>query len=100
MKKIFFSLVFSALILSACTEETNTSVIGIEDIESLVSSTIENAEKYDVSKFEEYELQEVIDGDTIRIKYNKRTEKERFLIIDTNKNNNKMAAPKKYVFYL
>ena len=96
MKKIFFSLVFSALILSACTEETNTSVIGIEDIESLVSSTIENVEKYDVSKFEEYELQEVIDGDTIRIKYNGSSEKVRFLLVDTPETNHETLGEQPY----
>lgn len=46
----------------------------------LISSTIENAEKHDVSKFEEYELESVIDGDTIRIKYNGSSEKVRFYL--------------------
>lgn len=96
MKKIFFSLVFSALILSACTEETSTSVPETKDIESLVSSTIENAERYDVSKFEAYELQEVIDGDTLRVKYNGSSEKVRFLLVDTPETNHETLGEQPY----
>lgn len=85
MKKIIFALFISILVLSACTEETSTNIIKTEDIEGLISSTIETAEKHDVSKFEEYELESVIDGDTIRIKYNGSSEKVRFLLVDTPK---------------
>ncbi|KOS66748.1 thermonuclease [Lysinibacillus contaminans] len=96
MKKIFFALVFSALVLSACTGETSTNIIETENIESLVSSTKENAEKYDVSKFEEYELQDIIDGDTIRIKYNGSSEKVRLLLVDTPETNHETLGEQPY----
>ena len=83
MKKFFLALFFSTLLLSACTEETNTDIIKTEDIHGIVASTKETAEKHDVSKFEEYELQDIIDGDTIRIKYKGISEKVRFLLVDT-----------------
>jgi len=50
------------LLLSACTEETCTYIIEREDVQIIVNSTKENAEKHKVSEFEEYELQEIIDG--------------------------------------
>jgi len=62
----------------------------------LISSTIENAEKHDVSKFEEYELESVIDGDTIRIKYNGSPEKVRFLLVDTPETNHETLGEQPY----
>lgn len=62
MKKIILALFISTLVLSACTEETSSNIIEKDDIESLISSTSENGEKYDVSKFEEVDLEKVIDG--------------------------------------
>lgn len=96
MKKIFFALFFSVLVLSACTEENSTNIIETEDLESLVSSTIENAEKHDVSKFEEYELQDIIDGDTIRINYNGSSEKVRLLLVDTPETNHETLGEQPY----
>ncbi|MGE7986102.1 thermonuclease family protein [Lysinibacillus fusiformis] len=96
MKKIIFALFISTLVLSACTEETSTNSIKTEDIEGLISSTIENAEKHDVSKFEEYELESVIDGDTIRIKYNGSSEKVRFLLVDTPETNHETLGEQPY----
>ncbi|MFJ7950886.1 thermonuclease family protein [Lysinibacillus sp. NPDC096418] len=96
MKKIIFAVFFSALFLSACTEENRTDIIETEDIESLVSSTKENAKKYDVSMFEEYELQDVIDGDTIRIKYKGSSEKVRLLLVDTPETNHETLGEQPY----
>ncbi|EON73493.1 thermonuclease family protein [Lysinibacillus sphaericus] len=96
MKKIIFALFISTLVLSACTEETSTNIIENEDIEGLISSTIENAEKHDVSKFEEYELESVIDGDTIRIKYNGSSEKVRFLLVDSPETNHETLGEQPY----
>ncbi|MCH7320723.1 thermonuclease family protein [Solibacillus sp. MA9] len=87
MKKFYFTLIFLTLLLTACTEETGTNNIETQDIQGIVTSTIETADKYDVSEFEEFELQEVIDGDTIRIKYNGSSEKVRFLLVDTPETN-------------
>lgn len=96
MKKFIFAIFISTVVLSACTEETSTKTIENKDIEGLISSTIENAEKHDVSKFEEYELESVIDGDTIRIKYNGSTEKVRFLLIDTPETNHETLGEQPY----
>lgn len=96
MKQIFITLLFSVLLLSACAEENVSDGAENIDIESLVSSTIANAEKYDVNKFEEYELQEVIDGDTIRIKYNGSSEKVRFLLVDTPETNHETLGEQPY----
>lgn len=96
MKKFFLAMFFSALLLSACTEETSINTIENEDIQALVASTKETAEKHDVSKFEEYELQEIIDGDTIRIKYNGSSEKVRFLLVDTPETNHETLGEQPY----
>ncbi|WP_324729994.1 thermonuclease family protein [Lysinibacillus fusiformis] len=96
MKKIIFVLFISILVLSACTEETSTNSIKTEDMGDLISSTIGNAEKHDVSKFEEYELESVIDGDTIRIKYNGSSEKVRFLLVDTPETNHEKLGEQPY----
>ncbi|POZ57951.1 SPBc2 prophage-derived endonuclease YokF [Lysinibacillus sphaericus] len=89
LKKLFLALFFSTLLISGCTEEASTGNGKTEDIQGIVASTKESAEKHDVSKFEEYELQEIIDGDTIRIKYNGSSEKIRFLLVDTPETNHK-----------
>lgn len=83
------ALFFSALLISGCTEETNTatSETKTNEIQGIVASTKENATKYDISNFEEYELQDIIDGDTIRIKYNGSSEKVRLLLIDAPETN-------------
>ncbi|HAU36080.1 MAG TPA: thermonuclease, partial [Lysinibacillus sp.] len=96
MKKIIFVLFISIWVLSACTEETSTNSIKTGDMGDLISSTIENAEKHDVSKFEEYELESVIDGDTIRIKYNGSPEKVRFLLVDTPETNHETLGEQPY----
>ncbi|CAM5665820.1 hypothetical protein LSPH24S_08260 [Lysinibacillus sphaericus] len=89
LKKLFLALLFSTLLISGCTEEASTGNGKTEDIQGIVASTKESAEKHDVSKFEEFELQEIIDGDTIRIKYNGSSEKIRFLLVDTPETNHK-----------
>lgn len=89
MKKFYFALIFLTWLLTACTEETGTAIIETQDIQGIVASTLETADKYDVSEFEEFELQEVIDGDTIRIKYNGSSEKVRFLLVDAPETNHK-----------
>lgn len=96
MKKIIIALFISTLFLSACTKETITEIIENEDIQGFVASTQETSEKHDVSKFEEYELQEVIDGDTIRIKYNGSSEKVRFLLVDAPETNHETLGQQPY----
>ncbi|WP_274309275.1 thermonuclease family protein [Solibacillus daqui] len=96
MKKFYFALIFLTLLLTACTEETGTDNIETQDIQGIVTSTIETADKYDVSEFEEFELQEVIDGDTIRIKYNGSSEKVRFLLVDTPETNHETLGEQPY----
>lgn len=96
LKKLFFALFLSTLLLSACTEEMNTQVIETGEIQGIVSTTKQTAEKHDVSKFEEFELQEVIDGDTIRIKYNGSSEKVRFLLVDTPETNHETLGEQPY----
>lgn len=77
---------FVVLLLAACTEEPTNDAASM-NIQSLVSSTESNAEKHDVSKFESFKLQDVIDGDTIRIQYKGSSEKVRFLLVDTPETN-------------
>lgn len=96
MKKNSIALFIFTLILSACTEETSTNIIENENVENLVLLTKENAEKHDVSKFEEYELDRVIDGDTVRIKYNGISEKVRFLLVDTPETNHETLGEQPY----
>ncbi|MER2105358.1 MAG: thermonuclease family protein [Solibacillus sp.] len=96
LKKLFFALFLSTLLLGACTEEMNTQVIETGEIQGIVSTTKQTAEKHDVSKFEEFELQEVIDGDTIRIKYNGSSEKVRFLLVDTPETNHETLGEQPY----
>ncbi|WP_339263886.1 thermonuclease family protein [Solibacillus sp. FSL W7-1472] len=88
MKKIIMALFFSALLISGCTEETNTATTNeTNTIQGIAASSKETATKYDLSDFEEYELQDIIDGDTIRIKYNGSSEKVRLLLIDAPETN-------------
>lgn len=87
---------FSTLLLSACTEETSTNIIESKDIQSIAVVAKETAEKHDVSKFEKYELQEIIDGDTIRVKYNGSSEKVRFLLLDTPETNHETLGEQPY----
>lgn len=96
MKKIIIALFISSLFLSACMEEAITDVIENEDIQEIVASTKETSEKHDISKFEEYELQEVIDGDTLRIKYNGSSEKVRFLLVDAPETNHETLGEQPY----
>lgn len=63
LKKLFFALFFLTLLISGCTEEeSSTESIKTEDIQGIVTATKDTAEKHDVSKFEEFELESVIDG--------------------------------------
>ena len=50
------------MLLTACTEETGTDLVETQDIQGIVAATSATADKHDVSQFEEFELQEVIDG--------------------------------------
>ena len=88
----------SVLVLSACTEQSNsnTNVDNTEDMLRLVSATKETAEKYDVSKFEKYKLDSVVDGDTIRIIYKGSSEKVRLLLIDTPETNHDTLGEQPY----
>lgn len=84
------------MLLVACTDETNTNSIDHTDIQGIVDSTKEAAEKHDISKFEEYKLQEIIDGDTIRIKYNGSSEKVRLLLVDAPETNHETLGEQPY----
>lgn len=83
MKKLLLPFLFVVLLLAACSDDTATNDAASMNIQSLVSSTETTAQKHDVRKFEEFKLQEVIDGDTIRIQYKGSSEKVRFLLVDT-----------------
>ncbi|MFJ7668056.1 thermonuclease family protein [Lysinibacillus sp. NPDC097195] len=101
MKKLLLALFLLTLLISGCTEESSTENIQTEniqteDIQGIVTATKDTAEKHDVSKFEEYELESVIDGDTIRIKYNGSSEKVRFLLVDTPETNHETLGVQPY----
>ena len=57
--------IFVLLLLVACTEEKIIDRFEQENIDEIVITTKQTAQKHDVSRFEQFELQEVIDGDTI-----------------------------------
>ena len=95
LKKFIFTILVSLLLLAACTEEVTTHDIE-QNIESIVTATKQSAQKHDVSNFNQYELQEVIDGDTIRIKYNGSSEKVRLLLVDTPETNHDTLGEQPY----
>lgn len=78
MKKLYALALVLVLILSGCSSEESS------DTTTEVSG---EAKTYDVSKFKEYKLESVIDGDTIRIDYDGKSEKVRFLLVDTPETN-------------
>lgn len=82
--------------MSGCTEDSSIENIKTEDIQENVTVTKDTAEKHDVSKFEEFQLESVIDGDTIRIKYNGSSEKVRFLLVDTPETNHETLGVQPY----
>lgn len=84
------------MLLAACTEETTIQSLEQVNIEEMVTTTVQSAKKHDVSKFDQYELQEVIDGDTIRIKYNGSSEKVRLLLVDTPETNHETLGEQPY----
>lgn len=64
------------------SSESNSTIINNgENINQATSS------KFDVSSFEEFPLVSVVDGDTIKIKYNGSSELVRFLLVDTPETN-------------
>ena len=87
MKKLLWSLALTAAVLAGCGDSGSVEPAESLNIQSLVDTTTDTAERHDVRKFEKYELQEVIDGDTIRINYDGKSEKIRFLLIDTPETN-------------
>lgn len=87
---------FSLALLTACTEELSTLSIEQKSIDEIVTTTVQSAEKHDVSKFEKFQLQEVIDGDTIRINYNGSSEKVRLLLVDTPETNHETLGEQPY----
>lgn len=82
MKKVFFLLLLSTLLISACTEETT-----IRNDKQISEASKEAGPKHNVKSFEEFPLEGVIDGDTIKIEYNGSTEKVRLLLVDTPETN-------------
>lgn len=82
MKKFYWPLLLVVLLLAGCAGETTSPDTSV-NVQSLVATTETSATKHDVSKFKKYKLQEVIDGDTIRIQYEGASEKVRFLLVDT-----------------
>ena len=87
---------FTSLLLVACTEETTIDRFEKENLDDIVTTTKQSAQKHDVSGFEQFELQEVIDGDTIRIKYNGSSEKVRLLLVDTPETNHETLGVQPY----
>lgn len=55
-----------------------------------------NLKTYDISEFEKYELIQVIDGDTIRIRYNNKEELVRLLLVDAPEINHKTLGKQPY----
>ncbi|MEK8196655.1 MULTISPECIES: thermonuclease family protein [unclassified Lysinibacillus] len=85
MKKVFFLLLLSTLLISACTEETT---IRNDNQNQIVSEASKEAgSKHNIKSFEEFPLEGVIDGDTLKIQYNGSTEKVRLLLVDTPETN-------------
>jgi micrococcal nuclease len=95
-RKLIVTILFSLALLAACTEELSTLSIEQKSIEEIVTTTVQSAEKHDVSKFEKFQLQEVIDGDTIRINYNGSSEKVRLLLVDTPETNHETLGEQPY----
>ena len=95
-RKFIVTILFCLMLLAACTEETSTLNIEQKDIEEIVTTAVQSAQKHDVSKFEKFELQEVIDGDTIRINYNGKSEKVRLLLVDTPETNHETLGEQPY----
>ena len=89
-------MLLAIAVLAACSEQSTTDTITQTEIQSFVSSAKQSSEKHDISKFEAFELQEVIDGDTIRIKYNGSSEKVRFLLVDTPETNHETLGEQPY----
>lgn len=86
MKKIIIVLLFSTLFITACTDETTT--INNDKQNQIISANYKELDSnYNIKNLEEYPLEGVIDGDTIKIKYNGATEKVRLLLIDTPETN-------------
>ena len=95
-RKLIVTILFSLALLTACTEELSTLSIEQKSIDEIVTTTVQSAEKHDVSKFEKFQLQEVIDGDTIRINYNGSSEKVRLLLVDTPETNHETLGEQPY----
>lgn len=92
MKKIILSLLVLCM-LTACAD---VSHVDTTEVNYNISDVVEQGTKHDLGQFEEYELDEVIDGDTIRIQYNGRSEKVRFLLIDTPETNHETLGEQPY----
>ena len=99
MKKWIMYILSLTILLGACSS-IDQLVVGDENpiTEQKTSETAETAPKkesseatssttHDVSKLEEFPLVSVIDGDTIKIKYNGANENVRFLLVDTPETN-------------
>ncbi|MER2261130.1 MAG: thermonuclease family protein [Psychrobacillus sp.] len=93
MKKWIMYMLSLAVLLGACSidqlvveEETLITEQEAEEAPQKELSEVKS-NTHDVSKFEEFPLVSVIDGDTIKIKYNGANENVRFLLIDTPETN-------------
>lgn len=99
MKKWIMYILSLAILLGACSsidqlvvedeppiteQETSEKV---EEAPQQESSEATSSTTHDVSKFDEFPLVSVIDGDTIKIKYNGANENVRFLLVDTPETN-------------
>ena len=99
MKKWIMYILSLTILLGACSSIDQLVVEDKNPItEQQTSETAETAPKkesseatssttHDVSKLEEFPLVSVIDGDTIKIKYNGANENVRFLLVDTPETN-------------
>ncbi|RHW39839.1 thermonuclease [Lysinibacillus yapensis] len=94
MFKKILPLLCLTLFLGACNINENLPIEehfarnGIADTE--IGGT------HDVTSFEEYPLVNVIDGDTIKIKYNGSNESVRFLLVDTPETNHETLGEQPY----
>ena len=101
MRKWHIVWLLFTLLLGACSvQQELVQKQHVDNVEQLVNTTEEtvnsNVTLYDVSHFEQFPLVSVIDGDTIKIKYNGSDESVRLLLIDTPETKHPILGPQPY----
>ncbi len=93
MKK-WIGILVTLMILSGCNLEFEVQEQVTNNTEEQQGAT--TASTYDISSFEEFPLVSVVDGDTIKIKYNGSNESVRFLLVDTPETNHPRLGKQPY----